>query len=106
MKRDEEERRKMFQNMVQNGQNKLPPSPKLAETNLLPNVFLPPPILPQVTVPQNDPFKMVDMPTTTTRAYRQRTYGYVSLSLEAGVLNLKVLLKIVENVYFENYSTL
>jgi hypothetical protein len=78
MKRDEEERRKMFQNMVQNGQGKLPSSAKLADNNLLPNVFLPPPILPQVTVPQNDPFKTVDMPTTTTRLYRQRTFGYVS----------------------------
>lgn len=81
MKRDEEERRKMYQNMVQTGQNSPPATAKLAPEsppNIFGNVFLPPPILPKFTLPQqNDPLK-VDMPTTTTRMYRPRTFGYVS----------------------------
>jgi hypothetical protein len=85
MKRDEEERKKMFQNMVQTGQTSPSPAAKIAEPpNLFANVFLPPPILPPplsltpAPTLQNDP---VDMPTTTTRLYRQRTFGYyVSLS--------------------------
>lgn len=68
----------MFENMVQNGQNKLLAPTKVDNNNLLPNIFLPPPILPQVNIPQSDPFKTVDMPTTTARTYRQRTYGHVS----------------------------
>lgn len=77
MKRDDEERRKMFQNMVQTGQTSPLPNSNLGE-NLFGNVFLPPPILPTIKFPQNDPLK-IDMPTTTTRIYRQRTLGQVRL---------------------------
>jgi hypothetical protein len=67
----------MFQNMVQTGQTSPLPNSKLGD-NLFGNVFLPPPILPTIKFPQNDPPK-IDMPTTTTRIYRQRTFGHVNL---------------------------
>ncbi|KAI6231599.1 hypothetical protein M3Y95_00399000 [Aphelenchoides besseyi] len=99
MKRDEEERKKMFENMVQNTNSAFPSSSSGARAadpsaNIFSGLFIPPitpPQLPTLTpplgVPQpslfNDPAIRVDLPTTSTRSYRARTITYKNDRLSA-----------------------